>query len=120
MSGRHRLKERAVIGDWNAICDRCGEKYKASELRLQEHTGLRLCPDDWETRHIIDFYVQPKESTNPPFTNSPGTDQFGTGNSTAEGFDGEEVFDDTSGQDPITTPTLQAGDADGAVVTKAT
>lgn len=29
-------------GSWNANCDRCGGKYKASELR-QEWTGLRVC-----------------------------------------------------------------------------
>jgi len=120
MPGASRINERAVLGAWNAICDRCGRRYKSSELRLQEHTGLRLCNDGcWETRHIIDFYVQPHESTNPPWTNTQVTDQFGTGNSTAEGFDVPEVFDDTTSGDPATTPTLAAGDADNEIVTKA-
>lgn len=42
-------------GDWNAICDRCGHKFKASQLR-PEWTGLRVCSgsgtnDCWEARH---------------------------------------------------------------------
>lgn len=41
-------------GDWNAICDRCGFKFKASELKL-EWTGLRVCEADFEHRHPLDF-----------------------------------------------------------------
>jgi hypothetical protein len=38
------------LGDWNAICDVCGLKYKASELK-ERWDGLRVCADDWEPRH---------------------------------------------------------------------
>ena len=41
-------------GDWNAICDRCGFKFKASELK-EEWTGLRVCTHDFELRHPQDF-----------------------------------------------------------------
>lgn len=41
-------------GDWNAICDRCGFKFKASELK-EEWTGLMVCPEDFELRHPLDF-----------------------------------------------------------------
>ena len=41
-------------GDYNAICDRCGFKYKASELRMT-WDGLFVCPKDWEPRHPQDF-----------------------------------------------------------------
>ena len=42
-------------GQWNVICDRCGFKYKARQLR-KEWTGLRVCTgggtnDCWEPRH---------------------------------------------------------------------
>lgn len=42
-------------GQWNALCDRCGFKFKARQLRL-EWTGLRTCcgagtNDCWEERH---------------------------------------------------------------------
>ncbi len=43
------------LGDYNAICDRCGFKFKASELKL-EWTGLQVCVDDWEPRHPSDFF----------------------------------------------------------------
>lgn len=41
-------------GDWNAICDRCGFKFKASELK-KEWTGLMVCEADFELRHPLDF-----------------------------------------------------------------
>lgn len=47
-----------VSGDWNAICDRCGFQYKASELKL-DWRGLRVCEKDFETRHPQDF-VRPR------------------------------------------------------------
>lgn len=37
-------------GDYNAICDVCGFKYKASQLQ-QRWDGLMVCPEDWEIRH---------------------------------------------------------------------
>ena len=41
-------------GDWNAICDRCGFKFKASQLK-EEWTGLQVCKECWEPRHPLDF-----------------------------------------------------------------
>ena len=43
-----------VPGDWNAVCDRCGFKFKASELR-EDWQGLRVCEEDYEERHPLDF-----------------------------------------------------------------
>ena len=37
-------------GDWNAICDVCGFKFKASQLK-HRWDGLMVCEDDWEQRH---------------------------------------------------------------------
>lgn len=42
-------------GSWNVLCDRCGFKYKNTQLRL-EWTGLRTCcgagtNDCWDPRH---------------------------------------------------------------------
>lgn len=48
----------AKLGDWNAICDVCGFKKKASELR-KRWDGLMVCEDDWETRHPSDLYRFP-------------------------------------------------------------
>lgn len=46
-------------GTHNVLCDRCGFKYKARQLRL-EWNGLRTCSgggtnDCWEVRHPQDF-----------------------------------------------------------------
>jgi len=41
-------------GDWNAICDVCGFKYKASQLKSR-WDGLKVCKEDWEPRHPQDF-----------------------------------------------------------------
>ena len=43
-------------GQWNAICDRCGFKFKAKTLR-KEWTGLMVCNgpgsnDCWEARNV--------------------------------------------------------------------
>lgn len=47
-----------VAGQWNAICDRCGFKYKSRQIH-KEWTGLRVCKgvgtnDCWEPRHPQD------------------------------------------------------------------
>jgi len=41
-------------GSHNAICDRCGFKFKAEELR-ETWNGLRVCLQDWEPRQPQDF-----------------------------------------------------------------
>jgi len=41
-------------GDHNAICDSCGRKFKASDLK-KRWDGLYVCSDDWEPRHSLDF-----------------------------------------------------------------
>lgn len=41
--------------EYNVICDVCGFKYKASELK-QRWDGPMVCKDDWEPRNILDFY----------------------------------------------------------------
>jgi hypothetical protein len=42
------------LGDYNAICDVCGFKYKASELQMR-WDGLFVCEKDWEPRHPQDY-----------------------------------------------------------------
>lgn len=41
-------------GDWNAICDQCGRKFKASQLLLQ-WDNARVCSTCWDPRHPQDF-----------------------------------------------------------------
>lgn len=38
------------LGDYNAICDSCGRKYKASSM-LKRWDGLFVCKEDFEIKH---------------------------------------------------------------------
>lgn len=64
-------------GDWNAICDVCGFKFKASQLRLR-WDGLRVCDTDWESRHPQDLIRPIPDSPALPWTRPEGTDSFVT------------------------------------------
>ena len=70
-------KDYLALGDWNAICDVCGAKFKASELR-KRWDGYMCCSDDWEERHPQDLIRLPKERQAPPWARPVGTDQFVT------------------------------------------
>ena len=64
------------LGDWNAECDRCGFKYKASQLR-EEWDGFIVCKDCWEPRHEQDFIRGIEDDPSVPWTrpfNSNPTD----------------------------------------------
>lgn len=39
-----------IPGDRFGICDRCGFKFRMSQLR-KEHTGLMVCAKDFDHRH---------------------------------------------------------------------
>lgn len=58
--------------DYNVICDVCGFKKKASEVR-KRWDGFWVCPEDWEQRHIADFYQTRNDVHTLPFTR-PDTD----------------------------------------------
>lgn len=62
-------------GDWSAICDRCGVKFKASEL-YETWDGLRVCKinDCFETRHPQDFLRSVKDDSSVPWTRSEPAD----------------------------------------------
>lgn len=61
-------------GDWNAICDSCGRKFKASQLK-QRWDGFMVCKDDWEPRHEQDFVRARMDKISVPWVRSP-TDTF--------------------------------------------
>jgi len=62
-------------GDWNAICDSCGYKYKASELRLR-WDGFRVCPKDFELRHPQDLLRGVKDKQSTPWSRPEPADVF--------------------------------------------
>ena len=47
-------KNYYVSGNWNAICDVCSKKIKASDAK-QRWDGLIVCPSDFEHRHEQDY-----------------------------------------------------------------
>lgn len=62
-------------GDWSVICDSCGFKFKASQLR-KRWDGFYVCAADWEPRHPMDFLKTPDESKPLPWTRPEPTDTF--------------------------------------------
>lgn len=62
-------------GDWNAICDVCGFKFKASQLR-RRWDGFMVCEKDWEPRHPQDFVRGTKDDQSVAFTRPEPTDTF--------------------------------------------
>lgn len=62
------------LGDFNALCEVCGFKYKGSELK-RRWDGVMVCPEDFEVRHPQDFIKGRKEDQSIPFS-SPDTEAF--------------------------------------------
>lgn len=54
---------------YNAICESCGFKHKASELKYR-WDGKWVCPEDWEYRHPTDFYRNRSDVHPLPFIRS--------------------------------------------------
>jgi hypothetical protein len=66
------MKNYFKSGAWNVICDRCGKKYKSTEIR-KEWTGYMVCSHCWETRHPQDFLRVHEEKITVPFSRPPET-----------------------------------------------
>jgi len=55
------------LGNWNAICDSCGRKFKASSLR-KRWDGLMVCQEYFEVKHPQLNIRVPKDRQAPPWT----------------------------------------------------
>lgn len=64
------------LGDWNCVCSMCGRKRKASKM-VQNWQGMYRCPEHNEPRQPQDFVRGVSDDQTPPWTQPPGTDQFG-------------------------------------------
>ena len=62
-------------GQWLAICDVCGRKYKSSQL-LQRWDGLMCCSQDWESRQPQDFVRGVADDQTTPWSRSEQDDVF--------------------------------------------
>jgi hypothetical protein len=69
------MRNSYISGDWNAICDRCGFKYKASELK-QEWTGFMVCCTCFETRHPQTLINVPEDDPSVPWARPEPADRF--------------------------------------------
>jgi hypothetical protein len=54
------MKNHLILGNYNALCDSCGRKFKALSLK-KRWDGLMVCEEDWEMRHPSDFLRVQKE-----------------------------------------------------------
>lgn len=62
-------------GDWNAICDVCGFKFKASQMQ-KRWDGLMVCREDYEIKHPqLMLRVQP-DNPSVPWTRPEGDEVF--------------------------------------------
>lgn len=62
-------------GDWNAICDVCGFKHKASEM-TERWDGLMVGKECWEPRHPQDFLRVRLDDPSVPWVRTDPADQF--------------------------------------------
>jgi len=70
------MRNHLILGDWNALCDSCGRKFKASSLR-KRWDGLMVCKHDYETRHPSDFLRVQRERVAVPFSRPyPSQDSY--------------------------------------------
>jgi hypothetical protein len=60
------MKNHLLLGDWNALCDSCGRKFKASSLQ-KRWDGLIVCREDWEQRHPQDLLRVQREQISVPW-----------------------------------------------------
>lgn len=68
-------KDELKLGDWNAICDECGFKFKASKLR-RRWDNMMVCPADYEQRHPQDFVRGKSDRQKTAWNRSEATDVF--------------------------------------------
>lgn len=62
-------------GQWNALCDVCGWKFKSAEL-LERWDGLMVCKKDYETRHPQDFLRVDADDAGIPWSRPQPPDNF--------------------------------------------
>ena len=82
-------------GQWNAICDMCGRKFKSGMLQLR-WDGLRVCKRDYEERHPQDFQKAVPDNQGVPWTRSEPADAvtFSGVYIAADYFENDDYFGD--------------------------
>jgi len=61
------MQNHLRLGSWNLICDICGQKKKAEDIKRRWDNYL-VCNDDWERQHPSDLLRVPKEKGFVPYS----------------------------------------------------
>ena len=61
-----------IKGDWLAVCDECGQRFRASQLR-KRWDGLMVCSKDFEFRHPQEFVRAKPDVQSVPWTRPEST-----------------------------------------------
>jgi hypothetical protein len=70
------MKNHLLLGNWNALCDSCGRKFKALDLQ-KRWDGLMVCREDFEQRHPMDLLKVQREKIAVPWSRPyAATDTF--------------------------------------------
>lgn len=92
-------KDYLKIGEHNVFCDRCGFKFKSSELR-KEWQGFMVCSECWEPRHPQELIRAIADKPAPPWSR-PRNDMLST--STPTYYVASTPMADNSGTTTFTT-----------------
>ena len=74
MPTRTHHQNTYLHGSYNALCDVCGFKFKAVDLK-KRWDSLMVCKEDFETRHPSDLYIATSEDTSVPWVRSEDNGQ---------------------------------------------
>jgi hypothetical protein len=61
------MKNHLILGNYNALCDSCGRKFKAFDLQ-KRLDGLMVCREDFEQRHPQDLLKVQREKIAVPWS----------------------------------------------------
>lgn len=87
MATRTKDQNTLSLGDWNALCDVCGFKFKSCDLK-KRWDGYMVCKEDWEPKHPSLMYKAPKSEAGIPWSRSDDSGQQANGANTAVTKDG--------------------------------
>lgn len=77
-------KDIFISGEWNALCDKCGFQFKASDLTT-DWQGYKVCSKDLDKRNPQDFVRSRPETIIPPWSRPEPEDVFVGGLCTGSG-----------------------------------
>jgi hypothetical protein len=77
-------------GNWNAICDECGKKFKFSQLK-KRWDGLFVCEREWEPRHPQDFVKGIRDNMSVPISRPEASNLYTIITSSVKLVDGYSV-----------------------------